>query len=94
MEVNTGGASNLDETLKCLVANDILHTHFRLRRGEMRKPSREDCAKSQSYADEGSREAKASLMTLTWWQLKLLPREKYLEKKDDDAAILQLFRRG
>jgi hypothetical protein len=76
-----------------LVVNDILQVHFRLRPGEMRKPSREDRAKSQSYADEGGREAKASLMTLTSWQLKPIPREEYLEKKDDDAAILQLVRR-
>lgn len=93
MEVNMGGASDSDGTLKCLVANDILQTHFRLRPGEMRKLSREDRAKSQSYVDEGGREAKASLMILTSWQLKLIPREEYLEKKDDDAAILQLVRR-
>ena len=56
----------------------------------MRKLSREDYTKSQSYVDEGSRETKASLIILTSWQLKLVPREVYLAKKDDDAAILQL----
>lgn len=88
-----GGTSDSDGTLKCLVANDILQTHFRLRPGEMRKLSREDRAKSQSYVDEGGRKAKATLITFTSWQLKLVPQEEYLAKKDDDAAILQLVRR-
>jgi hypothetical protein len=94
MEVNMGGTSGSDGTLKCMVSNDILQSHFRLKPGEMRKLSREDRAKSQSYVDEGGREAKASLIILTSWQLKLVPREEYLAKKDDDTAILQLVRRN
>jgi hypothetical protein len=93
MEVNMGGTRDSEGTIKCLVANDILQSHFRLKPCEMRKLSREDRAKSQSYVDEGGRKAKATLIVLTSWQLTLMPAKEYFCSPDDTKAVLQLVRR-
>ena len=87
MNVKMGGTLEKDGTITCSVANTILQPHFALKPSEMRKLSRQDRAKSQSYVDEGGRRARAHLTVLSSWQMRLVQSAEEFFGSEDTPAL-------
>ena len=72
MTVNMGGTNNADGTILCSVASDILKSHFAMDASEMRDLQKADPSKCQRIVQEGGLKFKASLVTMSSWQLQLV----------------------